>query len=345
MKRIAKIDNRFYIEEEKQYIDELPAEVYNLKYDAHKDFHWLERTAPNFSFPYKVYDVDTPFVDRVEKAFISGQSNLGILLNGPQGTGKTVTAKQICNRLSLPVVLVTEVTHNMVNFLSSLPSHVLFVDEYEKVFNKHQTTLLSLMDGALSGSKTCFVFTTNNLHVDQNLLSRPSRIRYLKTYEDLSVETIELIVNDLLQYPEFKDDCMKVFMRLADVTIDLVKSIINEVNIFGESPYSFKDIFNLDECVKYYNIYNADTNELIKANIEISVDLSKPSKAIGYDLYIVDSYADIIHNVAPNTYIVLYKGEHHTWRFESHFFPNSTFYASGYTNAVINNVKQNQSDE
>src|SRR5690349_14178251 len=61
----------------------------------------LEHIGNGFEFPYKIYGKDDGFVNRVIKTYNNTVGNLGLLLNGPKGTGKTVTAKRIANGLKL----------------------------------------------------------------------------------------------------------------------------------------------------------------------------------------------------------------------------------------------------
>ena len=46
--------------------------------------------------------------------------------------------------------------------------------------------------------------TTNNLSVNENLLSRPSRIRYLKEFGNLSLDAINNYLDDNLSKENYK---------------------------------------------------------------------------------------------------------------------------------------------
>lgn len=73
----------------------LPVGVYNIHLTM-TGFH-LERYADKFTFPHKIYGLQREFIDHVTKTFRSTEGNLGILLTGTKGTGKTVTAKELAN--------------------------------------------------------------------------------------------------------------------------------------------------------------------------------------------------------------------------------------------------------
>lgn len=222
--------------------------VYSINY--HPKFGYsLIVVEEKFTFPYKVYTHEEKFVKRIVKTYNNISKNLGILLNGVKGTGKSVTAKQICNELNLPVILVSKNTPDLVDFLISIQQEcVLFIDEFEKVFDQdedEQKELLSMMDGAReSVYKRVFLLTTNNLYVDNNLLDRPSRIRYLKSYKNLSPEIVELILEDLLVNKELHSDVFEYIKTLELISMDVVKAVIEEVNIHNDVPEHFTDIFN-----------------------------------------------------------------------------------------------------
>lgn len=107
---------------------------------------------------------------------------------------KTVTAKELCNRLQLPVILVqsmgVDTNSKLIKYLSTSIDFdcIFFFDEYEKEF-KSSSDVLSFMDGTYNSIyRKVFLLTTNELNVDPNLLGRPSRIRYKKSFSNLSEE-------------------------------------------------------------------------------------------------------------------------------------------------------------
>lgn len=74
-----------------------------------------------------------------------------MLLTGIKGSGKTVTSKQICNRLGLPVIVVPKNFERLTPFLNDIKQNVIVLfDEYEKIFKDEDAILLPLMDGAMS---------------------------------------------------------------------------------------------------------------------------------------------------------------------------------------------------
>jgi hypothetical protein len=229
--------------------------------------YYLTQYHEKYVFPYKVYGVNKSFIERVSKTFVHTTGNLGVLMNGVKGTGKSVTSELICNdfmeQFNMPVILINQRMQGLIEFLAAIDQDVVvFVDEYEKVFvtedgRANSTEILTLMDGALkSEHRRLFLFTTNNKYIDDNLLERPGRIRYVKEFTDLDRPTIEEIVDDLLEHKTFKEECIEYISKLQKITIDIVKAVITEVNIHGQGPSTFSDIFNAKELVATYNMYD-----------------------------------------------------------------------------------------
>jgi len=115
------------------------------------------------------------------------------------------------------------------------------------------------MDGAMNSEhRRLFMLTTNSLQVNENLIQRPGRIRYLKTFVDLLPAVVEEIIDDKLKHMKFKDEVIKFVSNLEIITVDIVSSIIDEVNIHEEAPNDFKDVFNVRKISGKYNIHKVD---------------------------------------------------------------------------------------
>ena len=145
---------------------------------------------PKFQFDYKLYDLEMDkYLEYIQKTweddlFVDSNKNLGVIFNGIKGTGKTVAAKLLCNKLDLPVICVPAAFDGLELFLSQIPFDcVIFIDEMEKIFKKDEndSVLLRVIDGIYSGGRKLFIMTTNTLNINNNLVGRPGRIRYIKS--------------------------------------------------------------------------------------------------------------------------------------------------------------------
>lgn len=202
---------------------------------------------------------------------------------------KTVTAKLMCNKLNLPVIILNEEFPGLDNWLSKLNQDcIFFMDEFEKKFRRKDIdnseaagrSLLSIMDGVHnnSGHSHIFILTTNDMYIDNNLISRPSRIRYIKNFGSVISKNILIeYVDDNLKYPEHRDSVMDFIDTLDMATIDIVKSVVEEVNIHNCSVDEFKRFFNVREAkydynCRFYNLYNYEVEGFDWKNSSIEKD-------------------------------------------------------------------------
>lgn len=228
----------------------LPKGIYEVKVSM--TGFYLSKIAESFTFDYKLYDLNQKFINHVLKTYKNTTGNLGILLNGIKGTSKTVTAKELCNHLQLPVILVQSMgdsNDKLINYLSTTINFdcIFFFDEYEKEF-KDSSDVLSFMDGTYNSIyRKIFLLTTNELKVDPNLLGRPSRIRYKKSFNNLPEEVTREILNDILENKTAIEKVIELTHSMNIITIDLIKAIATEINIHGiEALPDIKEIFNIE---------------------------------------------------------------------------------------------------
>ena len=77
---------------------------------------WLE-DAEDFKVPFKVYDVNSLMRKDVIKSFEYYNKNLGVLLTGNKGQGKSLNAKLLCRELGIPTIIVNKSIPKSVNFV------------------------------------------------------------------------------------------------------------------------------------------------------------------------------------------------------------------------------------
>jgi SpoVK/Ycf46/Vps4 family AAA+-type ATPase len=242
--------NSFFYNNKNSELNELETGVYLLK--ECKFGLFLDKQSETFILPSKLYDLNTPFINRVVTTWNKIDGNLGVLLSGMKGTSKSVTAKIICNQLQLPVVIVNTRFSSMPDFINEIQQElIIFFDEFEKVYDRDEddnvSEVLSLLDGINTNvHKRLFLFTTNELRIDGNLLNRPGRVRYHKKFDRLPDSAIFEIVDDLLVYQEYKDDLLETIGKLSYLTIDAITSLINEVNMHKDLPSKLIEDMNLD---------------------------------------------------------------------------------------------------
>ena len=203
----------------------------------------LEKIDDTFRFDFKIYDLECEeIISKVIKTWTSDlfrecNKNLGVIFNGLKGTGKTIAAKQLCNRIGLPVIVISKPVDGMLEFIQSLHfESIILIDEAEKTFREEQEVLLKMIDGVYNDMRKLYILTTNKLSIDENLLGRPGRIRYIKEFSNLSAKAVNDVIDDNLNDISLKDDVLKVVDSLEISTIDILKAIIDECNIMGSVP-------------------------------------------------------------------------------------------------------------
>lgn len=152
--------------------------------------------------------------------------------------------------MNLPVIIVPRNMKGLQEFVSKISSDViLFFDEFEKSFDRNDSTILTIMDGVYnSGHRKIFLLTTNQLYINDNLIGRPSRIRYKKTFGNLSVETIKEYLEDSLIDKSRSNQILEFVDSLSISTIDILKSIVEEINIHNCNISDFKKWINVEQA-------------------------------------------------------------------------------------------------
>lgn len=248
MTKIIQQGKSFIITEGSEILDRLPKGNYILQYSQLSGFYLDKQD--DIVLPNKIYGDPEEFCARVLKTYKTLDESTGVYLSGLKGTGKSITAKLLAVRSEMPVINIVEdysELRDFKSFMSGLNFEcIVMIDEFEKLYPKEeqQNVFLSILDGNLS-SKKLFVFTTNAKWMNQFLENRMKRVRYHKKYGSLPLETIEEIIEDNLLNKEFASDIKKCIQATGIATMDIVLSLIQEVNIHDCSPMKFVSEMNI----------------------------------------------------------------------------------------------------
>ena len=233
-------------------VDKVPVGIYNI--GLSRTGWYLEKYADKFTFDYKMYGLQTEFCEHVLKTYKQTTGNFGIMLTGTKGTGKTVTAKTLANDFCLPIIIVKDMgdqNQSMIEFIGKFNFDcVLFFDEFEKNFSEKDSTVLQIMDGVYNSlNRKIFLLTSNEMHVNENLIGRPSRLRYVRKFGNLDLKTVKEYLDDNLEVKEAYQPLIDYIDTLVISTIDILKTIVNEVNIHGiDGLKKAKEFFNVSTC-------------------------------------------------------------------------------------------------
>lgn len=278
--------------------DKLRPAIYNVEFSRMQGFY-LSKKYDKFEMPPKHYgESEHSFSDTCLRTWENTDSNLGILLTGKKGTGKTLISKIIANKMlenGYPVIIIKDsfsedqasTSNPLVDFLSEITTDVvLFVDEYEKIFGE-SPAFLPLMDGVSNQScRKMFLLTSNSSKIESNMFSRPSRIRYVRNYDNTPMPVIMEMIDDLLVNKDFKEDLLDILSGIDTVTVDVVMKLISEINIHNISASEFIEYFNTDYDPYGYNYTIVMTDQNGK-------DVSRPIKSTNFtDLHFPLSSVD-----------------------------------------------------
>jgi hypothetical protein len=239
-------------QEIKPVLDRLRVGVYEPDYL--QEGAVLTQIAEKLSLPTEVYGMERGFIDRVLKSWKGTDGNLGVLLTGLTGAGKTVTGKVLATESGLPVVVVNYLANWVVDLLASIPDDVVvFLDEVEKVADrsKHEgEIMLPLMDGIMGGGRKLFILTCNEPKLAEYFFNRPKRIRYVKRFDRLPGQMLTGIVDHELKEKEFREEALEWLRTVEGLSVDIAKEVVREINLHRQGPREFEGVFNVIKEVK-----------------------------------------------------------------------------------------------
>lgn len=277
----------FIYQGDRIYIGSLPLSqsilkpaVYLLQIDEFGVFYLTEKES--FVMPKKIYG-NHSIVDRWIKSYNNNrEKNMGVVLTGLKGTGKTITAQMLCMKSNLPVILINAAYSGVsfINYITNpeLGKCIVFIDEFEKIYNEEKTQkdLLSIMDGNFR-TNLLFLLTVNEFRLNQYLNNRLNRIKYRKVYSNLENDIVHDVIDDMLVHRHHKESIINLFDKLGMCTFDLLVNIIKEVNLFNEDANECAKHLNLDAEEIYYKVTEASKDgqlyELYPQSFNLFTDL------------------------------------------------------------------------
>lgn len=229
------------------FLDKLPKGVYNFTVKEKQNGLLLGFSpVDDFKIPENIVGQDK-HLTRVINTYNRLGKQMGVLLSGIGGAGKTVLAKRIAmecvNKGNMSVVVVNSETVGhlpmMMNMLKD--DVVILLDEFEKMFDKveKQNYLLTLLDGVMD-HKHLFLFTCNDINkINPYMLHRPSRIRYHFKFDRIPKEIAhEIIERDYIPVDNNNVAVLKLLTDMIDcLSYDMLFECIKECNLYpSESP-------------------------------------------------------------------------------------------------------------
>lgn len=294
-----------------KFIHNEPENLYSLISDGHnivdlipKGCYIISRqNKPPFNFFIKRRDNvvatdlhnSNSLVNRIINSFNSSTTNLGVLLHGLKGMGKTKTILQIIERLQdkMPIIFIEEsisLDSEFIEFINLLGSRIVLVfDEFDHYFttkddsDTNQQKLLPILDGVASKANQTILtlLTVNDLNrVHDSFLGRPGRVRY-------TVEYNKIILSELIEYLKSHgyDDALinnikTTWIKTNKFTWDILMTILNELKLYPQLSYN--------EVVSVINIEHLMQFKVVASDkmIVTSVDSSGYDKDLNFAHYV-----------------------------------------------------------
>lgn len=230
------------------------------------------------------------YVDRCINTFKSRSCNTGVLLCGIPGSGKSLFIRTVCKKLEreLPIILLNagDVNPGIMQGMRSIDcDSVIVLDELDKVDSLFQPLLLTFLDGiGFSGRRLVLAACNFRCNINSLFLNRPGRFFYRFDFDQLPMTTIKEYLSFKLNDKSLVDELAASCFYIQDLSFDILSSIAEECNRYGELPSSFMGILNLTE--RFFGDYRVDKFTVDGEDVEVcpgyTVDLSDPR--IGFSL-------------------------------------------------------------
>ncbi len=223
--------------------DQLPAQFYTVRFSKGSGF-FLEHTPSLEIKEGKVYGVHEAKCDKVLGNFKNFSRNLGAILSGDKGIGKSLFAKLLSIKAianGYPVIIVDKYIPGIASYIAEIEQECLILfDEFDKTFGDvnaedgmapPQTELLTLFDGLTAGKKL-FVITCNSLNkINEFLVNRPGRFHYHFRFEYPMATEIQEYMKDKLPESAWGEiDKVISFSKKVKLNYDCLRAIAYELS-------------------------------------------------------------------------------------------------------------------
>lgn len=245
--------------------DQLPAQIYSVNFNKMTGFY-LQKF-DDIEITEKVYGVAPEKLEKVASAFKCFERNLGVILSGEKGIGKSLFAKMLSAKMAnegYPVLIVNNFIPGIADFLTSIQQEVVVLfDEFDKTFyakdgdsmNDPQASMLTLFDG-LSQGKKLFIVTCNKLnHLNDYIVNRPGRFHYHFRFDYPTKVEIEEYLQDKIDEQYFGEiEKVISFANKVPLNYDCLRAISFELQCGTSFEEAISDLNILNIQKEEYNL-------------------------------------------------------------------------------------------
>lgn len=304
--------------------DKLPTQVYSVGFDKMTGL-FLEKS-DDINVSEKVYGKHVEKVDKVLNTYKVIERNLGVILSGDKGIGKTLFVKMLSKKAienGYPIIIVNKYYNGIANYIERInQSVVILFDEFDKTFssernddmNSPQTEMLTLFDG-LSQGKKLFVITCNNLYkLNDCIVNRPGRFHYHFRFEYPKSEEIRVYMENNIDKRYYCEiDKVIKFSRTVNLNYDCLRAIAFELNQGATLKMVIKDLNIIKSSNTEYDItvHFKNGNTVTRRRCDINLYNTTYSEELyikgcsGKMLYIEFNASNIEYNKVLNLNIIL----------------------------------------
>lgn len=212
------------------------------------------------------------------KYWEQSESNVGVMLSGPKGVGKSSDIVDFCVRSGAKVIVIDKGMHigNLINLLITpeLNNSIIVFDNFEKHFNDEmQQALLPLFNGVYR-TRLCFLVEVNYLdQVNDLYKDRLGRILFHEEYTYLNSDIIIDYVNDQLVNPAYKDEFFGVMQKVNEVTYDILCHTVRVINRLELPPKRAANMLNITPKPMYYKAVLEKAGEVVTTALFLQFDI------------------------------------------------------------------------
>ena len=234
--------------------NQLPPQAYLVNFSKMSGF--FLSTFDEININEKIYGVHQEKCEKVLNTFNLFERNLGVILSGAKGIGKSLFSKLLASKAiekGYPLLIVNSYIPGIADYLTSIQQEVVVLfDEFDKTFympkesggmNDPQSEMLTLFDG-LSQGKKMFIVTCNEIRqLNDYLINRPGRFHYHFRFDYPSNEEITEYLKDKMTEEAYGEIPKVVnFAQKINLNYDCLRAIAFELSLGTSFEDAIKDL-------------------------------------------------------------------------------------------------------